>query len=204
MLSVLVLMPWMIASAAVQPPACGPGWEQVKQEQGIRLCTTSVPGTPLLKVKTAMDVAAKINRVEAILQAVQQRKDWVPYLAESRVLTPWEDHRRLEYSLFSAPWPASDRDFVYSVERYRRSDGARVYHMYSVTSALMPVNPGRVRAELMESTYILSVPAPGMTRVELVFHADPGGWLPDWIINIIQKVLPYRMLYNLRQRALAP
>jgi len=73
--------------------------------------------------------------------------------------------------------------------------------MRSEVNQLMPEQTGIVRAELVESTYTMTALSPEQTQVELIFHADPKGWLPVWIINIIQRHLPFMMLKNLRSRA---
>ena len=73
--------------------------------------------------------------------------------------------------------------------------------MKSETSPLMPVNDDLIRAELIESIYTLTALKKNKTHVQLIFFADPKGWLPTWIINIIQKALPYMMLQNLRELA---
>lgn len=199
--ALLLLVPKLALGEDQAMSECGAGWRQVKQEQGIRVCAIAVPGSEILKVKAQVSIAVDMSVVQEILDDVKHRKDWIPYLRESRVLTPWRNHVRLEYSLFSAPWPASDRGFVYRLKLVSSAPGRRVYHMASVSSPLMPVQDGLVRAELIQSTYTLSAIAPASTYVELVFHADPKGWLPNWIINIIQEILPYRILHNLRERA---
>jgi hypothetical protein len=65
----------------------------------------------------------------------------------------------------------------------------------------MPEQKGMVRAQLIESYYTLTALNKQQTNVELVFHADPKGWVPIWIVNIIQRVLPYMILKNLKEVA---
>ena len=74
--------------------------------------------------------------------------------------------------------------------------------MKSEDSPLLPVDDDMIRADLIESMYTLTSLTEQQTQVELIFHADPKGWLPVWIINIIQKTLPYMILRNLRMQAL--
>lgn len=129
------------------------------------------------------------------------RKQWVPYLSQSRVLHRFSENEKLEYSLFRAPWPASDRDFVYRMTLLHQDDVTISYSMVSEIHSLMPENDGVIRADLIESIYTLTAIDAQQTQVELIFLADPKGWLPVWIINIIQKALPYLMLKNLRDIA---
>lgn len=140
-------------------------------------------------------------QIRAILDNAAHRKNWIPYLEQSIIRQVFSETEKLEYSHFSAPWPASDRDFVYRIRLTHQDDKQLIYHMTSETSSLLPENDDMIRGELIESTYILTSLDKTKTEVELIYHADPKGWLPVWIINIIQKTLPYLILRNLREQA---
>ena len=72
--------------------------------------------------------------------------------------------------------------------------------MHSIDTDLKPEDVNKIRADLYESIYSLTALDSETTSVELVFHANPKGWLPNWIINIIQRVLPFKILRNLKTR----
>lgn len=72
--------------------------------------------------------------------------------------------------------------------------------MKSEPASSLPEQKGVVRAQLLESSYSLTALNEGQTRVELIFHADPRGWLPLWIVNIIHRTFPFRVLENLREQ----
>ena len=145
-----------------------------------------------------MLINAGMEKVKSVLDDVANRKDWVPYLVESRVLKKYSDNEKLEYSLFDAPSPASDRDFVYYRQLLHKDATKIVFTMNVRESELMPEQDGVVRADLIESKYTLTALSNKQTKVELIFHADPKGLIPDWIVNIVQRVLPFRMLRNLK------
>lgn len=177
-----------------------PRWELVKDENGIKVYIYETSDSDIVKAKTNIIVNAPIERVKAILDDIDQRHEWIPFLKVSKALSEFKDNKRIEYSHFSAPWPASDRDFVYQIELTNRSNKKLVYNMFSVETDLKPSDNRYIRADLFESVYTLQALNSETTSVELVFHADPQGWLPNWIINIIQRVLPFKILRNLRNR----
>ncbi len=178
-----------------------PDWQKIKDEDGILVYSTTVSGSDIIKVKTEVIIDAPLARIRRILDDAPQRHQWIPYLDHSKVLRPISDTQRLEYSLFDAPWPASNRDFVYRIRLQHLQNNQLVFAMKSEQTSLMPEQAGIIRAELVESIYTLTALQPQRTRVELVFHADLKGWLPVWIINIVQRSLPFLMLKNLRTRA---
>jgi len=176
-------------------------WQLVKNKQNITVYTKAVPGSDILKVRTQVIINAGINQIRAILDNAPHRKHWIPYLKNSTIAHAFSNTEKLEYSHFSAPWPASDRDFVYRLRLVHQDENKLIYHMKSEDSPLLPVDDDMIRADLIESMYTLTGLTEKQTQVELVFHADPKGWLPVWIINIIQKTLPYMILRNLREQA---
>ena len=177
-------------------------WKKVRDKNNIVIFTSETDKSDIIRVKTRVIIDASLKHIQQILDNAPMRNQWVPYLAQSRIIHRFSDNERLEYSRFSAPWPASDRDFVYRMTLLHQNDDKISYSMVSEIHALIPEKTGIVRADLIESVYTLTALDAQKTQVELIFLADPKGWLPVWIINIIQKALPYLMLKNLKEQAL--
>lgn len=175
-------------------------WELVKDENGIEVFIYETADSDIVKAKTQIIVKASLAQVKATLDDIGHRQEWIPFLKISKALSEYKNNKRIEYSHFSAPWPASDRDFVYQIELINDSENKHVYKMFSIESDLKPNDNSYIRADLFESSYTLESLDSETTAVELIFHADPKGWLPNWIINIIQRVLPFKILRNLRSR----
>lgn len=196
-----LLISYLFFTASIYAHAEETAWEKINDEDGVVVYAAAVDGSDIIKVKTEVLIAASLDSIREILDDAPQRHQWIPYLDHSKVLAHIANTERLEYSRFAAPWPASDRDFVYRIRLLQQKDQQLIFQMRSEPSSLMPEQRGIVRAELVESVYTLTALQPQQTRVELLFHADPKGWLPVWIINIIQRSLPFMMLKNLRARA---
>lgn len=173
-------------------------WQLVRNENGIKVYTYDSEHSDILKAKASAVINAPLEIIKNILDDIDNRHHWVPYLQKSVLLETLPDHSRIEYSIFYAPWPAFDRDFVYRLNIAKESENYIHYEMSSVISPLMEDQPWLVRAELFESSYTLTRLSETKTRLEVVYHADPKGWLPSWIVNIIQEWLPYKIIVNLR------
>lgn len=176
-------------------------WEKIKEKDNVIVYAQEVDGSGIIKVKTEVVIDAGMQVIQAIIDDVSYRPKWVPYLSGSRILKEYSATEKLEYSLFAAPWPASDRDFIYR-QRLLYKDGKKIIFVMNVEeNSLMPEQDGIVRADMIESQYTLTTLDNKKTKVELIFYADPKGWLPDWLINKIQQILPYIMLRNLKAKA---
>ncbi|HEC16701.1 MAG TPA: hypothetical protein ENI99_09070 [Sedimenticola sp.] len=180
------------------------GWTEVKNRDGIGIFTKQSPDSPIVLAKGLVIIEASPEAIVEVLDDNGGHTEWIPYLLESRRLEAVDDRERLEYNLFDAPWPASDRDFVFRVTAHPgEQQGRIVFRMKSETSPLMPERDGIVRGVLLESTFRLTRLGPDKTRVELLFQADPKGWIPLWVVNIVQRAWPFRVLQRLRERVAA-
>lgn len=175
-------------------------WQLVRDESGVQVYTRKVAGTEIVKARAVTIIRQPMENINHVLEDINNRYLWVPYLKQSRVISKGSGTTRIEYSHFEAPWPASDRDFVYFHNKVHHDDDLIVYKARSTVVDTMPEQSDMVRGEIFYSHYRLESMTENLTQVELVYHADPQGWLPDWIINIIQRALPYRMLLNLQNR----
>lgn len=178
-------------------------WQKITDEDGIQVYSIAMQDTAIVKARAVATINAPIAKIERLVNDFAQRPQWVPYLQYSKIIEKISPTEHIEYSLFSAPWPASNRDFVYRVEYVQQQVGNSLqlsYRMQSVTHRAMPLQPGLIRGEIFSSVYQLTAINAGQTRVELIYHADPKGWLPNWIVNIIQRAFPFKMMQNLRQQ----
>ncbi|OGT19424.1 MAG: hypothetical protein A2V90_01215, partial [Gammaproteobacteria bacterium RBG_16_57_12] len=162
-------------------------WEQTRDADGIQVFINKTLDERIIMVKAQTVIDAGLEHIMEIMEDEARRKDWVPYLKSSKRLETYSPTEILQYNHYAAPWPAKDRDFVYRVSRVRNSDGSVTYVMQSVDSPLMPEQPDKVRAILLDSRYLLTPVTERQTRVELLFHADPRGWIPLWIVNLIHR-----------------
>lgn len=174
-------------------------WQETKNADGIQVYSRHLPGDPVIQVKAVTVIDAAIMRIVDVLDNHAEHPQWVPYLKESRVLQSVSATEKLIYNHFDAPWPATDRDYVYRVYLSRSGEGVITYTMKSEKTELMPEQPGIVRAQLLEGIYTLTPLSETQTKVEFSFYADPKGHLPGWLEHIVQRNFPYNSLRRLRQ-----
>jgi len=183
-------------------PALGIGdnskWQLVKDDAGIQVFILETENSDIVKAKSSIVVNASLSSVQSLLDNIETRHEWIPYLVKSQLIKYESDNETLEYSVFSAPWPVSDRDFVYRLRLISSSKNKKIYTMTSEVSDLMPISSSAIRAVLFESVYTLTLLDEQKTKIELTFHADLKGWIPVWVANIVQKALPYKTLKNLQ------
>ncbi len=192
--------------AAGAPPAHaaaagGDKWEVINKAEGIVVSRSEVKGSPLVAFKGVAEVDASIAKILWVLIDNDHRKDWVDRLLVSERLEEINKHEFIVYQVFDVPIVMSKRDFVYRGKAiFRPKTGQVVLDMHSVKHRRAPKTAG-VRADLINSRYVLTPTGNGSkTRVEVEIHTDPKGWVPTWIVNLIQKSWPLKTLRSLRRQ----
>ena len=178
------------------------GWKKIKSKNGIKIFSRKVEGSSLLAFKGMATVNTSIGTLINVINDKPRHKEWVTRLAESdtvRLFTPLES---IEYTHVYGIWPIADRDVVFhSKAIINQVKGEVVLLMHSVTDSAMPERDGIVRAELMESKYVLTILDDNKTSIEAEFHGDPKGWVPAWIANFFQRRWPFTTLKSLKEQA---
>ena len=153
---------------------------------------------PLLRAETTIE--AELQQVSAVIQDVERHSEWVAQCVESRLLRR-EGNVALHYTRIALSWLAADRDAVLRSELHVLAPDAELRASFSdITEPRVPPAPGVVRMPRLAGHYHLWALAGGGTRVEYLFDADPGGWLPTWLARSVARQLPLHTLQNLRAR----
>ena len=66
-----------------------------------------------------------------------------------------------------------------------------------------PAGGAYVRMPRLHTLFVLTPLAgsPNRTKVDLIIAADPGGYVPHWVTNLVSRILPYKTILSLRELA---
>lgn len=195
----LSLPPPSIARA--EPPAAGP-WQFVKQSDGIVVERRVVGGSSLKEFRGRAEIAAPVSSILAVFSDVPRAVEWMDSCNGSRTIAELSDRDYIVYNRTHAPWPVADRDVVLR-DSVTFDEAAKKVQLdfWSVDDARMPAVAGVVRMPFLRGHWTLWPSADGTTtRVEYQVHANPGGRLPDWIVNYVSRELPYSTIEGLRKQ----
>jgi hypothetical protein len=179
-------------------------WNFVKEEQAVKVYKRDVEDSALKAMRGETVINAPIDKLLWVLFDNEHRTEWVDRLVESKILTRKNSHEYIVYQRFHLSSLMSDRDYVYHGRAHQLStDGAVRLSIQSVTHPQAPETVG-IRAELIHTHYTLTPLGDGRTRVEVEVLTDPKGWLPAWLVNLIQQNWPVKTLDGLRVQVAKP
>lgn len=182
-------------------PDRGP-WQWVRGDNGVAVHRRTVGGSPLHEFRGVGTIYAPLSAVLGILNDTEHRLEWMKEAAAQVLVQQVDDSTVLFYSRTKAPWPASDRDAVLRATTIfdTQKNMVRV-EIEAVEHPAWPPQKGVVRMpQLRGHWYFWPEKGGEYTKAEYQVHANPGGSLPDWIINLVSKSIPHSTLVHLREQ----
>lgn len=179
------------------------GWESVDQKEGIQVYRKSFADSDVKGVGGSVLLDVPVGKIIWVLMDHKHKDEWIDKFHSAHTIETLSSLESVQYAAFSMPLPISDRDFVYSYKFFYDADKNMVeVDTSSVKHAKAPSSDSvGVRGEILFGKYRLYPREGGQkTYVEVEYLADPKGYLPSWVVNIVQKSWPYKTLSKLRKQ----
>jgi hypothetical protein len=119
------------------------------------------------------------------------RIKWVERMAEDFLIEGSPDKGKwISYEAYDLVWPVSNRDYVFeqTIEKSLNQKRKRtIIKVKSINHPDYPEKPNRVRGLLPTCVFTLNEKNETETSIEILIQVDPGGKIPSFIKNLIQK-----------------
>jgi hypothetical protein len=203
---------WLLALLLL-PPLHAEAWRLESDEEGIRVSTRKIEGSEIRQFRAETRVPSSIDRVLAVYDDFAHYPEWNFKVERAGLLERPDEGSRYHYQILSMPFPMADRLFVLHSHIQPTADGKVVIETHAVPgychhqSSPACRKLARINALMVRQAHgkLLFHPLKdGSTRVTWIQHAEPGGSLPDWLINTMLLKNPRETLENLRHQVKKP
>jgi hypothetical protein len=178
-------------------------WETLFTRDGVTVWQRSVEGSGLVEFRAQKAMDASIHAVLAAVLDTPEAPAWLKNCEESRRLAVISPGHGITYNRTASPvFFISDRDVVLE-GRTRVLPGSRSVRLdfEGVSHPDAPPRDGVVRVRALHGHWLMIQLDPAHTLVSYQVHADPGGYLPTWIVYWASRGLPYHTLIALERQA---
>jgi hypothetical protein len=192
-----------LALSFLASPALAAPWVELYEDDGIKVWRQAVQGSDLVAFRGVGVVAAPILQVAAVLRDADREEEWMDSCEEAFVVKqlPNVVDARLYHRSASPVFVISDRDFVLETRTSIDAAAKMVLVEFStVDDPEVPPRDGAVRMPSLVGHWKLWQRDAQSTLVEYQVHGDPGGSLPTWLVNLVQKKHPHKTLLGLRKQ----
>ena len=187
---------FLLGSCTLQ--AASAGWIKVDTEDGITVYEKEVGD--FLAFRGEGQITAPVGKLLYVIEDAAHWKDWIENLDKGRVLERKNPFHKVFYQTFDSPFPAEDRDIVYEAKTRREAATGKVFvEMRSVLHPKAPKTVG-VRVNLKYTRYEITPLPNGKLHVVLETLSDPGGSLPNFLVNWAQRDYPVKLFQGLRKQ----
>ena len=186
-----------ICLCAVGATANAYEWELKKQADGIDVYTRPVSDSDIKEFKGEGIVGVSISAIVELLRDSAQFKNWFPNTSASKLLER-DGAVSYQYSIMSTPWPISDRDNIFRSVMTRDETTGSVEITVDAAPDHYPVQKRLHRVTRAKGSWLLTPDGPNKTHVKFVMHLEPGGGIPDWMVNAQIIATPFDALTNMR------
>lgn len=182
-------------------------WVLVKKDKLKNITTWAKreDGKSIRSFRVEMIVDADLETLARVHFDVENIKRWFWETKESRLLKKVNDKEYYFYQVYNAPLTVPDRDSIVhvTVEPFTAKKGYMVLKL-TASPDFMPEQPGRTRVAA-QNYYIKFTPIDkNTTRLESEGYIDPGGIIPAWTINFVQRSAPYVSMLGLARMVQLP
>lgn len=195
---VLLFSPRFLWSESIGP------WEFDGEKEGIRLYSRSRKTTSIREFRSTAIIKASLTNILKHIRNVREGKQWMADCVHSELLVRPGPNHYIAYYITAPPWPVQKRDAVLRI-RVSHSPGSAVARISIRTvqpqraSLLQPTRPAFIRVRRFEGAVILKRIVAEKTLVEFTLMGDPGGSVPEFIINWGGGRIPMESIRGLRR-----
>jgi hypothetical protein len=187
MLFIKLLVPQLVLSAEKDDL-----WQQVETIDGVALFQSVEKTDDLLPFKAIAVLDIPYQKIIMALVDAERKNSWAPKLKSVNI------HREIttnsfEYSeYYSTPWPFYDREFLLVGTVQYLPD--RVVLRAENSPNRQFADKSHLLASVKQLEMVITPLSADRTEVAFTFSGDMGGWIPEFVKNIIQKKWPVRFI----------
>lgn len=172
-------------------------WSVISKEDNITiLAKPAVSKDATLPFKASATIDADIETVTNTLRDFENKNKWSPKLKNVKTHEKISDDEFIFSEYYETPWPATDREFLLRGKLVKISDTE--YEILASSVDEKYKSPDHIQAQVNFLNLKMKEVAPKQTQIEFEFHGDMKGYMPIWLMNLIQKKWPMRFIQGLR------
>lgn len=178
-------------------------------KDGIKIYLFGKNSPNVASFKAVTHLKASIDSILAVMFDTKNCIEWIHACKNSLMIENLGFNERYHYQSISIPFPFKNREFIFhSVLKQDAANKTVKIMMLSApdycnnkpSEQCRKINQSNlVRVNHSIGIYKLETDKKG-TKVTWIQYTDPGGNLPNWLVNQFVKDTPYRTLKNLAEK----
>ena len=170
-------------------------WEESKNKCGIKVSLKKIKGSKIKAFKVEGIIKQKPETIIKALMDLDNFYKWHDSIKKSEVLKTINPNKSLAYMEIDFPWPVSNRDSYATSELVLEGKTSKVLVQDSKDKKLQGKN---IKVKKTQGYWSVEPHNDGAYDFQQM-HAEPGGSIPNWVINMMLDKSPYKTFKGLRK-----
>ena len=199
-----LLMMALIFQFSLERPNSESQWKLKNIKDNISIYTRSVTHTNLKELKMTTRVKSNLGSIVKILDSIELYPEWMYGCREGKKLKTISVSEKICLTTINFPNPFSDRNVV-SRNTIHQDESTKIITIKSL--AIKDETCRRENTVLItefSSSWVLIPKDNGEVLIESYLFCDPGGNIPNWLVNRLLYKSPFKTVLNLRKRLADP
>lgn len=173
------------------------GWVFKNEKDGVKVYYKKTSDVHEIKLITSLK--SSLSGIIHLFNEVDDYSKWGYKLSEAKLLKRVNNQDFYYYSKLDFPWPLNDRDLILHTQLEQDSTTRRVTSTSHAKPEYLPENKDVIRIKQTTTRWTLIPGAGGWVYVEYYINSNPGGNIPDWLVNMAIDVGPRETIKNMRK-----
>lgn len=173
-------------------------WKLEVDRKEVRVYTQIVEGFPIKSFRATSIIGGNSEQILEILLDIEGYPEWVANCKSTTLLSK-ENKIQYFHMELATPFPAEARDLVQGSEVVIIDNETTELRITNHPEMLEP-NEGVIRIPKSDGEWTLKQINDSTTFVQLEMINDPGGTIPDWLVNSLITGSPFKTMSNLRKK----
>jgi len=160
-------------------------WELEKTVNGVEIYTRLLDGAEIKELKMNFICPSDLGPLISLISDAERFTQWVYRATEFKAISSSSPGEGIFYGSVDFPWPLDDRDYVIKTTLTQNPDTKAVLiRSEDIEVAELPEVDGFIRLPGHQNEWRLQPLGNGQTQVEYWLYSQPGGSIPDWMVNL--------------------
>lgn len=193
----MAMLSLLFLAIGALPAQTSDGWALKNNKDGVKVYYKTTGDVQEIKLATTLQTT--LDGIMQLFTEVENYPQWGYKVTEARLLKRVSAHEVYYYSRLDFPWPMSDRDLIMHTQVVQDAVTRRVIATSTAVPDYLPANKDVVRIREATTKWILIPRSDGWLDTEYIIHSDPGGDIPDWLVNMAIDVGPRETINSMRK-----